>query len=285
MFLRSKPQSGRTAQLMLYIVLLCMVVLLMFSLRWCSTPPTGSQKVAEASGGDTIDVAISYSPMTLYRYADTLGGFSYDMLQCIAAESGLVFKFHPVTSALTALEGLREGLYDVAVTDMARTTDIDSMEYAYSENVYLDRQVLVQLIPDSADTPHISSQLDLAGRDVWVEASSTAGMRLQNLAHEIGDTIAVHADSLYTSEQLFLLVAVGDVPYAVVNESVARRLAHDYPQVDISTAISFTQFQAWIMRRDDATVRAALDSAIVSFSATPAYAELLTRYGLSSPHE
>ena len=272
-----KPK--RPAQLLLYVVLLLIVVFLMLSLRWCSTPPSGNQRTGRASGGDTIDVAISYSPMTLYRYADTLGGFSYDMLRSIASANGMVLKFHPVTSTSAALTGLREGLFDLIVSDMARTTEVDSA-FAYSSDVYLDRQVLVQ--PVSSDSlSFIASQLDLAGRNVWVEASSPAYMRLRNLANEIGDTITIHADSLYTSEQLFLSVAVGDVPCAVVNESVARRLSPDYPQVDISIAVSFTQFQAWMMRRNDASLRSSIDSAITRFTRTPKYVTLLQRYGLS----
>ena len=48
--------------------------------------------------GDTINVAIAYSPMSLYRYADTLGGFNYEMLRDMGKMYGDRFKFYPVAS-------------------------------------------------------------------------------------------------------------------------------------------------------------------------------------------
>jgi len=274
--------AKRPAQMALYIVLLVIVILLMMSLRWCSTPPAGMQKIIRPSEGDTIDVAISYSPMTLYRYADTLGGFSYDMLRELAAPAGLELKFHPVTSTTKALDGLKSGLFDLVVSDMARTSDLDSM-FVFSADVYLDKQVLIQRCGPAEAAKAITSQLDFGGREVWVEAGSPAYMRLRNLSHEIGDTITIHADAEYTSEQLFLLVAVGDIPCAVINETVARRMAGDYPDVDITTAVSFTQFQGWVMRSSDTGLRAAIDSAIVTYRNTASYSRLADRYGLQSP--
>ena len=38
------------------------------------------------------------------------------------------------------------------------------------------------------------------------------------------------------------MVAHGDIDYAVCDESIARAAADSIPQIDINTAISFTQF-------------------------------------------
>lgn len=272
----------RTGQLLSYVILLLCVIALMMSLRTCSTPPAGTQKEVRPSGGDTIDVAISYSPMTLYRYADTLGGFSRDMLAQMAQTEGFVFKYHPVTSVEQSLKGLDEGLYDLVVCDIARTSDFSS-RYAFTNDVYLDKQVLVQLVNREDSSAMIRNQLDLAGRHVLVEAMSPAYWRMRHLISEIGDTIYIDTDSRYTSEQLFLKVAAGEAGLAVVNEMVARILSPDYPDVDISTGVSFTQFQAWMMRGDDKERLGVLNAAIERFKQSDSYRQLCGRYGFEPP--
>lgn len=273
--MRKIEKKGR-GQTSLMLGLLALVIILMISLRYCSRPPGGAEKIRQPSGGDTVDVAISYSPMTLYRYADTLGGFSYDMLRLIAATGNFEFKFHPVTSMEQALEGLGTGLYDLLVADIAKTAGLDS-SFEYTEDVYLDKQVLVQP-KDSAGLMAVSSQLDLGGKEVWVEAASPALTRLKHLSEEMGDTIMVRTDNQYNSEQLFIMTALGEIPMAVVNELVARKLAPDYPSVDISTGISFTQFQSWITRASDRRLLDSLNTAISRFKSTGQYETLVNRY-------
>lgn len=248
------------------------VIILMVLLRTCSF----SHPVAEKrpSGGDTIDVAIEYGPLSLYRYNDTLGGFAYDLLRNIEKTEGLKFKFHPVTTLPQALEGIDKGYYKLVVAAMPVSATLRN-SYATTVPVFLDRQVLVQMKSDSS---MISSQLDLAGKQVWVMAGSPVVERLHNLASEIGDTIYVFEEPDYGNEQLFILAALGDIPRAVVTEHTAKALATDYPSADISTAVSFTQFQSWLLSPADSLLRQRLDSIISSQKLTPFYRTLTTRY-------
>ncbi len=88
----------------------------------------------------------------------------------------------------------------------------------------------------------------------------------------------MHEEPSYGAEQLVLMVAVGDIPMAVVNEKTARRLADDYSQLDVSTAISFTQFQSWAVRKNDESLADSINAMIRRFKATPAYDYLVNRY-------
>ncbi len=254
----------------------------MYMLRQCShRTPEIWDGTPRPSQGDTIDVAIEYSPMSLYRYADTLGGFSYDMIRHIASDNGLTLKFHPLTALSEGLNGLNTGLYDIVVADMPSTASYGS-EYRFTEPVLLDRQILVQRLDSASAQPSVGTQLDLAGRTVYVTYGSAAAGRLDNLAREIGDTIIVRQSEEYSAEQLFILTASGHLPLAVVNEKVARRLAQSYPLAHISTGISFTQFQSWVVAARDTTLAAKLDSMIVRTKSTPWYEELLKRYNRES---
>lgn len=268
-----KPGNGRIA---VYILLLVATLALMFMLRDCGN---GNAHKAQGipSGGDTIDVAIEYSPLSLYTYNDTLGGFNYDMLRMIADKHNVTFKYHPVVTLSKALDGLKDGTYDIVVADMPKTTGhIDS--FLFTEPIYLDRQVLVQLKDSITGTCRITNQLDLAGDTVWVIAGSPFASRISNLAREIGDTIYTVEESMYASEQLFLMVATGEIRQAVINERVAKALSTGYPQIDISTDISFTQFQPWVLNANDSTLCDSLNNWIGEMKASDSYRRLEQRY-------
>ena len=263
----------------MYSLLLAGVVAAMFMLRECSTSASQVQTVEKISTGDTIDVAIEYSPASIYIKSDTLGGLNYDIMRQVAQIVGQPVKYHPVTSLEETFKLLEKGVYDIIVADIPLTIDFQQ-RYRLSEPVYLDKQVLLQHIDTAkgAENEEISSVLDLAGRQVWVVAGTPAEERLKALAEEIGDTIYVENSEEYGSELLAMLTSIGEIRLCVVNEKVAKAMAKDSPTVKISTDISFTQFQAWCMRNDDHHFAAKIDSALIQFKSTPEYQALLKRY-------
>ena len=274
-----KPLNQRRPRIGALVLALVAALALMASIRTCSTRRI-AQRQFIPSGGDTIDVAIEYGPMSLYRFEDTLGGFSYDLLRMVSLQANIPLKFHPVTVPDKAEEHLLNGDVDLLVAALPATSTSDSLLTSFTVPVYLDRQVLVQR-RDSLGKVPISSQLELAGSELWVMADSPIADRLRNLISEIGDTIYVVEDPTYGSEQLVIMTATGDIPGAVVTEATATAMAKDYPELDISTAVSFTQFQAWKLRRSDETLRHKLDSAIITIKSTPAFDELMRRYSCS----
>ncbi|MCM1163752.1 MAG: transporter substrate-binding domain-containing protein [Muribaculaceae bacterium] len=226
----------------------------------------------QPAGGDTISVAIAYSPMSLYRYGDSITGFNYEMMRGMAAEYGDNVKFFPVATVDEALEKLRQGCFDVVMADIPMFAS-GKEHYLFTKPVYTDRQVLV-----GRDT--IASTLDLAGKDVWVAAGSPAVSRLENLSREIGDSIHVHVSQEYSAEQLVILTAKGEIPRAVVNQEVARRLSEHYPDIRISDNISFSQFQSWILDQRSKALLDTLDSQIERYKQTPAYHALTEKWGV-----
>ena len=227
----------------------------------------------EPGRGDTVNVAIAYSPMSLYRYGDTIGGFNYEMMREMAEMYGDKFKFFPVTSVSESLDRLQQGDYDILVADIASTASLKE-RFRFSVPVYTDRLVLV-----SRDTT-VTSPLGLAGKDVWAVAGSPAAERLENLSREIGDSIHIHDSHTYNAEQLVMLVNAGDIDRAVVNNEVALRLQPECPDVRISTQISLSQFQSWIMNKSNVVLADTIDSQIERFRQTPAYTALLRKYDM-----
>ena len=264
-------------QLILYAVLLVVVIGLMISLKNCGkeqTMVTANNRVDQASSGDTIDVAIEYSPLSYYTYGDTTGGFYYELINLMSQTSGFKVKFHPIVSLNTALEGLEKGVYDMVAAQFPVTRN-NKDNYLFSEAIYLDKQVLVQR---NTGGIAIQSQLDLAGDTVTIVKGSPMRERIMSLSREIGDTIYVVSDPDYGPEQLFMMVASGDIKYAVINETIARKMAASHPNVDISQAISFSQFQSFIMNKDNAELKHKLDESIKAVKRLPQYNDLIKIY-------
>ena len=238
-----RQQPARRGQMILYIALLAVVVGCMVALSLCDRPAVSPEELP--SGGDTLDIAIEYSPVTYYTYDDTLGGYNYDLLRMISDSIGIPMKFHPIVTLEKALEGLENGRYDVLVAQFPMTAR-DTSRFAFTEPIYIDQQVLVQRRGSNA----IHSQLELAGDTVWVVKGSPMIGRIASLSREIGDTIYVHVDELYGPEQLMMMVSEGEIRYAVVNRSIARAMAARLPNLDRSVAISLSQFQSWMVSKD-----------------------------------
>ena len=264
-------------QLWLYVALLLLAIVAMVLLRNCNSNEElmgAHSRTVKASSGDTIDVAIEYSPLSFYTYGDTTGGFNYEFLRLISHTCGLKFKYHPIVSLQVALEGLKQGTYDVMAAQFP-VTRANKEHYLFTSALYLDNQVLVQRI-DSGMV--INSQLDLAGDTVNIVKGSPMRDRIISLSREIGDTIHVIQDSIYGPEQLFLMVSTGDIKYAVINESIARKMAATHPNVDISTAISFSQFQSLALRKDSQELLDNFNKWITRVKKMPQYRAIYNKY-------
>lgn len=251
MFQRIKPRKG---SMPMYLLLLMATVFMFVALKQCSTR-TLAPRSEQIAGGDTLNIAIEISPMGLATTGDTLGGYYYNLLRRIEQSTGRPMKFHPFTLLETALQGLDEGRYQLVVSDIPATSEMKA-KYIFIEPGEIDRQMLVQLRPDSAGAPlQVPSQFQLGGKRVTLPKGSPFAARLRNLSHEIGDTIMVDEDDEYSSEQLVIMTALGEIPLTVASERLAAPLLKRYPRLDASIAVSFNQFQGWAMAPRDSLLR------------------------------
>ncbi|MDE5942386.1 MAG: transporter substrate-binding domain-containing protein [Muribaculaceae bacterium] len=250
MFQKLQPHKGHAT---LYLLLLIAIPALMIMLRECSarTLPPRHEPIAT---GDTINVAIEISPVGVTMSGDTLSGTYYNLIRTLCATHGRPVVFHPFTQLETALKGLDEGKYQIVASAIPVTAELKE-RYLFVVSPDIDRQVLVQL-RDSAGNLPVTDQFGLGGRHVTVPAGSPFISRLHNLSREIGDTIFITEDPQYSSEQLIILTALGEIPNAVVNASVASRMLPSYPRLDASLEISFNQFQGWAVAKSDSTLQA-----------------------------
>jgi ABC-type amino acid transport substrate-binding protein len=229
---------------------------------------------AQKSGGDTLDIAIEISPIAFSMADDTISGLDYDIINDIAKKHNRGVKFHPFAPLSYALNGLDDGTFDVVVSSLPSTSQL-KQSLLLTDRVYLDREVLVQR---RNSKKFISTPEDLAADTVWIASGSPFRERLRNLSAEIGDTIYICQNYQYTAEHLVMLIATGQIERAVVNEGIAKQMAKQYENIDISTPVSFTQFQVWALRGDNTELRDTLNAWLREYRATPRYRQLIARY-------
>lgn len=242
--------------------------------------PQGSPRdYADIAAEGILRVSTEYNSISFHVDDDTLSGFHYEVIEAFAHDHGLQADITPEMSFNKRLEGLAEGKYDVIANGILATSELkDSL--LLTTPLVLNKQVLVQRKPETAadSSLFIKSQLDLAGKTLHVVKGSPSSLRIRHLGDEIGDTIYIKEIEKYGPEQLIALVAHGDINYAVCDESIARAAADSLPQIDINTAISFTQFYSWAVSKRSPILLDSLNHWLESFKKGKEYKEIHQRY-------
>lgn len=228
------------------------------------------------SQGDTLDIAILYTPGSYYFHSDSIGGINYDIARYFSEETDLPVKIWPATDPAAAMEKLETGAFDV-LASFPLDYNIKK-RFLTSESIFLDRLVLVQLKDSTTGNKPVVSSLDLDGKKVYVVPESAASNRMENLAEEIGGNIEIEQLPDMSEELLVVKVATGDIPLAVVNEKVAKNLSDKYPLLDYNSSVSFTQFQVWLFNREDSVQFRQFNTWFENFSTTETYKSIISAY-------
>lgn len=235
--------------LWIYLILLAMVVVTMFSLWESSHQPIVSD-YPEIEKEGVLRVTTEYSPTSYYIDGDSILGLQYELCQAIAKVSGLEVQLNLEMSLTKSFQDLESGEIDVIARNIPITTENKEL-YLFTDPIWLNKQVLVQRTEKAnGGIKPIHNQLMLGQKTLYLPKGSPALLRIHNLEEEIGDTIYTHEDELYSDEQLIIMVAKGDIDFAVCDQQSAKKMKERFPQIDISTDISFTQLQSWAIRKE-----------------------------------
>ena len=268
-------------RLLRYLIPVIIVLALFFCFRRCDNQqkqPLPPRDYADIIREGVLRVATEYNSISFYVDGDTVTGFNYELIQAFGRDKGLRVDISPYMSFEDRLRGLSEDRYDVIAYGILATSKLkDSLLLTYP--IVLNKQVLVQRkATGENDSLYIRSQLDLAQRTLHVIKGSPSILRIQNLGNEIGDTIYIKEIEKYGSEQLISLVAHGDIDYAVCDESIARAAADSLPQIDINTAISFTQFYSWAVSKQSPVLLDSLNAWLDRFQKEEEYQKIYKKY-------
>ena len=268
-------------RLLRYLIPVIIVLALFFCFRRCDNQqkqPLPPRDYADIIREGVLRVATEYNSISFYVDGDTVTGFNYELIQAFGRDKGLRVDISPYMSFEDRLRGLSEDRYDVIAYGILATSKLkDSL--LLTSPIVLNKQVLVQRkATGENDSLYIRSQLDLAQKTLHVIKGSPSILRIQNLGNEIGDTIYIKEIEKYGPEQLISLVAHGDIDYAVCDESIAQAAADSLPQIDINTAISFTQFYSWAVSKQSPVLLDSLNAWLDRFQKEEEYQKIYKKY-------
>ena len=268
-------------RLLRYLIPVIIVLALLFCFRRCDNQqkqPLPPHDYADIIREGVLRVATEYNSISFYVDGDTVAGFNYELIQAVGRDKGLRVDISPYMSFEDRLRGLSEDRYDVIAYGILATSKLkDSL--LLTSPIGLNKQVLVQRKATvENDSLYIRSQLDLAQKTLHVIKGSPSILRIQNLGNEIGDTIYIKEIEKYGPEQLISLVAHGDIYYAVCDESIAQDAADSLPQIDINTAITFTQFYSWAVSKQSPVLLDSLNAWLDRFQKEEEYQKIYKKY-------
>ena len=260
--------------ILLLIALFTMVALWRFGHN--RTLPVRDYKDITQEG--TLRIVTEYNSIGYYVSGDTIEGFQYELSKAIASLAGLEVQTALDMSLDNSFRMLEQNKCDIIARNIPVTMEMRE-KYLFTDPIVLNKQVLVQRTAQANNhIPPIRNQLQLANKTLYIPKDSPSRVRLENLQHEIGDTIIIKEEPLYSSEQLIILVAKGEIDFAVCDKKIAENASEQFPEIDIKTDISFTQLQSWAIRKNSPELLDSLNSWFHQLREKGIYDRIYQRY-------
>lgn len=280
-----------------FTLLLLLLLVGIFAISCTSTERKGKkgtetelqiQDLAEIIKSGKIRVVTNYNSTNYFVYKGQPMGYQFELLQEFANFMGLKLEVSVSNDLQANFNDLQNGQLDIIASSLAVTRETEEL-VAFTEPHSFSRQVLVQqaFLPVKGNSTNriyneiIRNQLDLAGKSIYVQKGSAFVQRLRSLANEIGDSINIIEIPDYEVEQLIDLVAAGEIPLTVCDENLAKVNLNFYPNIDIETAISFPQKQAWAVNKNAPELLNAVNNWMIGFKKTAKYQRVYQKYFLN----
>lgn len=268
-------------RLSIYVILLIIVVITMIMLRNSLTRKTNIREINdynEIIERGEMNVVTDYNAIGHFISGDTVQGFQYELINALKEEWGIHINIFLENNLQDNLIGLQEGKYDIVARSIPVNSEFKG-SFSFTEPLILNKLVLVQRKTQYNDSIEpLRQHLELAKKTIHVSEGSPSIFRLNNLSHEIGDTIFVVQNTTYEAEQLVMMVASGEIEYTVCDEKVALQLSEELPEIDIETDISFTQIESWVVRIDSPILLDSVNSWLTRFKETHEFKNLIEKY-------
>jgi len=259
----------------------------------CDKPITKTNQVqptirdweAIKSSGKLIAL-VDNSTTSYFIYRGQPLGFEYELLNWFAEENNLELEIVLVDDLDSVFNQIKKGHGDIIAANLTITKQRQEL-VNFTEPHLSTRQVLVQKLPenywqftaDQISSKLIRDPIDLANKNVWVRRNSSFYERLKSLSDEIGNEIDItEADGKLQTEDLIRLVAQGEIDYTIADENVAKTNKKYYPNIDIETAVSFSQNIAWAINKRATNLQTVLNTWITEKKKTNDYHTIYLKY-------
>ena len=235
--------------IILYIIMLAITIIMMGGMFYIQSGTIRIRDYPEIRAEGILRIVTEYDQLGYFDSGAQIEGFQYELSRAIARLSGLEVFMYLEKNLENSFKGLQTNHYDIIARNIPTTSELKEA-WLFTDPIAWNKYVLIQRKKDNNDgIAPLRNQLDLAKKTLHIPESSPVLLRIRNLQYEIGDTIYVVEEPMYSSEQLIAMVAKGDIDFTVCDLQIALTSEKQNPEIDIKTEISFTQLQAWIIRK------------------------------------
>ena len=271
-------KSKRLLYLYLFLTLFVVCVIVFISTLGKKAKALTMRDLPQIEQDSVLNIVTDYNAVGYYISGDSIMGFQYEIIKAMEKAWNIKVALFLENSLDKSLEGLLSQQYDIVARNIPVNFELKE-KFSFTEPITLNRQVLVQRKAEFNDSiAPIRQHLNLAKKTIFVPKESPAILRLNNLSHEIGDTIFIHEDNIYNEEQLVMRVAAKDIDFTIIDKKVAEQMAERMPEIDIDTDISFTQLESWAVRKDSPILLDSLNAWFAKFKDTKAFKAISKRY-------
>ncbi len=228
----------------------------------------------------------SYSPTSYFLYRGQPMGYEYELLERLATCLNLDLEIKIAYNLDNFIEMLNTDEGDIVAHSLSITKP--RKKYVDFTDYYaVTRQVLVQRKPENwrkmklheIDQQLIRDPLELIGKAVYVRKNSSYYRRLINLSQEMGGDIDINPlDGEEETSEIIRKVAEGEIAYTVADEDIAKINQTYYQDLDVETAVSFPQRQAWMVRKTSPELKKAVNAWLAEEKKGPDFNMIYNKY-------
>lgn len=225
----------------------------------------------------TLTAVTLYSSTSYFQYKMQPMGYEYDLIKNFASSQGLKLDIKVAENISRMIDMLEAGEADVVAYPIPVNNQL-KQELLYCGHENISSQVLVQRA-NKGDTL-LTNVTQLIGKDVYVKPDTKYADRLKNLDVELGGGIHIKdigKDTL-TTEDLIEMVSLGEIPYTVSDEDIARLNKTYYWNINVNLKISFMQRSSWVVRKSSPQLAKAIQAWASDNTGKRTYKALIKRY-------
>lgn len=227
----------------------------------------------------TLNTSTSY-----FIYKMQQMGYEYDLMEDFANSQDLKLNIK-IAENITRLEDmLQAGEADIVAYPVQMDNTMKN-KYLFCGVEQQNHLVIVQRA-NRGDTI-LNDVTQLIGKEVWVKKESRYHERLKSLNEELGGGIIIRnieRDTI-TTEDLIEMVSLGEIPYTVSENNLARLNRTYYRNIHINLSISFPQRASWIVRKDAPALAQAVNEWAANISKGQTLRAAIKRYFEQSKDE
>lgn len=241
--------------------------------------PSSNTRLDEIVKSGKLRALIDYNSIDYFIYRGRPMGYQFEILNQFAKYLGVELELVVENNPHNAIERLKNGEVDVLASELAMSLS-RTQELGFTHPVGQSRFVLVQRKPQAKgmDSTYINQPLHLAGKTVWIANDGYLLRRMHNLMEEIGDSIRLKVAYGKSQEELIAMVALGEIPYAVADERIAKIATLYNVNIDIQVPVSFYHNVAWAVKKDEMELQGIVNEWLTQFYRSPLAKALVYKY-------